>query len=559
MEKILDNNYYDLIINNVSIPMYASGDNITMLNFRHSLLHIPKTNSDPCNLGIYPYHSFPTLYVPTSTVSIEKSGIGTVQRNPFLGLFGRGVIVGVIDTGIDYRHQAFLYNDNTTRILSIWDQSIQGTSPPEGFTFGTEYKRELINLALRSDNPLSIVPSVDTNGHGTSIASVIAGKPNIEGTFSGIVPESELLVVKLKDAKQNLKEIFFVSDDILCFQESDIILGIRYLNAYAQSVSRPVVICIALGSSQEGHDGNGALSNYLNYLGRLPGIGLSVSAGNEGNNRRHYFNNTTQAPFYNDFELRVGEQDRLFSMEIWPYALGRLAVDVSSPNRESTQLIYPTIGSCRMFNFIFTPSVIWVNNFIFEEETGDQLILLRFRDPLPGVWNIRIQSTENEPISFHTWLPSGDIISNETFFLNPNPDTTITSPGNGLHQLTVTAYNQFNDSILIESSRGYTRNGLVKPDIAAPGYQLPCAIPGPGNQYGTITGTGAAAAHTAGAIAMIMEWAIPRGNYTSMTGYDVNRLLIRGARREVPAVYPNNVWGYGQLDVNNLFRRLTNI
>jgi subtilisin family serine protease len=557
LEKVLDNDYYDLMINNVSIPMYDTGDNITTLNFRHSLVHVLKTNSDPCNLGVYPYHSFPTLYAPTSTISIEKSGIGTVQRNPFLGLFGQGIIVGVIDTGIDYQHQAFLYNDDTTRILSIWDQSIQNGPIPEGFTFGTEYRKEIINLALKSDNPLSIVPSVDTNGHGTSIASVIAGKPNAEGTFSGIVPESELVVVKLKDAKQNLKEIFFVPNDTVCFQESDIILGIRYLISFAQSVSRPVVICIALGSSSGGHDGSGALSNYLNYLGRLPGIGLSVSAGNEGNDRRHYFNNTKEPPFYNDFELRVGERDKMFSMEIWPYALGRFAVDISTPNRESTQLIYPTIGSCRMFNFIFTPSVLWVNNFIFEEETGDQLILLRFRDALPGVWSIRIQSIDNEPISFHSWLPSGDLLSNETFFLTPNPDTTITSPGNGLHQLTVTAYNQFNDSILLESSRGYTRSGQVKPDIAAPGYELPCALPR--NQYGSITGTGAAAAHTAGAIAMILEWGISRGNYTSMTGYDVNRLIIRGARREGANVFPNNIWGYGQLDVNNLFRRLTNV
>jgi subtilisin family serine protease len=557
LEKILDNDYFDLIINNVSIPMYASGDNITTLNFRHSLLNIPKTNSDPCNLGTYPYHNFPTLYVPTSTISIEKSGIGTVQRNPYLGLFGQGILVGVIDTGIDYQHHAFLYNDNTTRILSIWDQTIQNGPIPEGFTFGTEYKKEIINLALKAENPLSIVPSVDSNGHGTSIASVIAGKPNADGSFSGVVPESELVVVKLKEAKQNLKEIFFVPESTLCFQESDIILGVRYLISYAQSVSRPMVICIALGSSSGGHDGSGALSNYLNYLGRLPGIGLSVSAGNEGNNRRHYFNNTTAPPFYNDFELRVGERDKSFSMEIWPYALGRFAVDVSTPNRESTQLIYPTIGSCRMFNFIFTPSVLWVNNFIFEEETGDQLILLRFRDALPGVWSIRIQSIDNEPISFHSWLPAGNIISNETFFLNPNPDTTITSPGNGLHQLTVTAYNQLNDSILIESSRGYTRSGLVKPDIAAPGYQLPCATLR--NQYGTITGTGAAAAHTAGAIAMILEWGFSRGNYTSMTGYDVNRLIIRGARREGAGTFPNNVWGYGQLDVTNLFRRLTNV
>ena len=143
------------------------------------------------------------------------------------------------------------------------------------------------------------------------------------------------------------------------------------------------------------------------------------------------------------------------------------------------------------------------------------------------------------------------------FFLIPNPDTTITSPGNGVSQLTVTAYNQFTDSILPESSRGYTRTGLVKPDIAAPGYQIPCAVPG--NQYGTATGTGAASAHAAGIIAMVLEWGITKKNYTTLTGYDVNRLIIRGAQRSASDVYPNNVWGYGIINVNNLFKRLTNL
>ena len=556
MEKILDNDYYDLIINNISIPVYGS-ENITMINFRHSLLHIPAAGSTPCLLGEYPYHNFPTLYTLNSTISIEKSGIGAVQRNPFLNLTGRGIIIGIIDTGIDYRHEAFLYNDNTTRILSIWDQTIQSDNPPADFTFGTEYSRESINIALRSDDPLSIVPTTDPIGHGTSIASIIAGRENPENSFSGIVPEAELVVVKLKEPKPILKEIQFVSPDVICYQESDIMLGLRYLEEYAQKANRPLVICIALGSSQGGHDGTGALSNYLNYLARLTGIGISVSAGNEGNDRRHYFKSITEPPFYDNIELRIGENDPAFFMEIWPYAPGRISVDVSTPNRESTQPVTPTINSCRKFDFIFTGSTIWVNNFTFEEETGDQLVLLRFRNPLPGVWNIRVQSIDNESLSFHSWLPSGDIISNDTFFLNPNPDTTITSPGNAPSQLTVTAYNQFNDSILIESSRGYTRNGLVKPDIAAPGYQIPCALPG--NLYGTMTGTGAAAAHTAGAIAMILEWAIPRGNYTSMTGNDVNRLLIRGAARDSSIIYPNNIWGYGRLDVNNLFRRLTNI
>jgi len=196
-----------------------------------------------------------------------------------------------------------------------------------------------------------------------------------------------------------------------------------------------------------------------------------------------------------------------------------------------------------------------VNNIIFEEETGDQLILVRFQNIVAGTWNIRVGSTESEGFSYHAWLPSGNLISNETFFLNSSPDTTITSQGDASHPLTVTAYNQLDGTILNESSRGYTRLGLVKPDLGAPGYQLPCALPD--FRYGNATGTGAAAAHAAGVAAMVMEWAYNKGNYTSVTGYQVNRLLIRGAGRNPANVYPNNIWGYGQLDAENMFRQLT--
>ncbi|WP_200801293.1 S8 family peptidase [Clostridium sp. Marseille-P2415] len=554
MVKALDNNYYDLIINNVLASTYAT-DSITYLNERHSMLHLPAGNVNPCDIGRHPYHSFPSLFTLTSTVSLEKSGVATIQRNPSLALFGLGVLVAVIDTGIDYQHPAFRNNDGTSRILTMWDQTDQSGTIPDTFTFGSEYSREQINTALSSENPMSVVPETDTNGHGTAIASILAGTPNEDGSFSGVVPQADLVIIKLKEAKENLKRIFFVPESALCYQESDVILGIRYAVTVSGQLNRPIVICLALGTSQGGHDGKGATSSYIDTLSLLPGYGVSVSAGNEGNAQRHYFNATAAAPYYHDIELRVGNNDTMLSMEIWSYSPARLSIDVSSPNRESTQPVFPSLNQCRRFGFIFTQTIIYVNNIIFEEETGDQLILLRFQNLLPGVWYLRVQNPENEPFSFHSWLPSGDLISNDTFFLNPNPDTTITSPGNARHQLTVTAYNQLNDSILTESGRGYTRSGEIKPDIAAPGYQIPCAVPG--NQYGTATGTGAAAAQAAGIIAMAFEWAIVRGNYPRITGNNVNRLLISGAIRSPSNTYPNNIWGYGQIDVNRMFERFT--
>ena len=555
MNKVIDENYYDLIINNNIVPSYDTGDNITYINDINSILHVYNDRNDPCDLGRQPYHRFPSIFTLESDLSLEKSNIGKVQRTPYLGLYGLGVIIGIIDTGIDYEHPAFRHNDGSTRILNIWDQSIQDGKVPEGFTFGSEYSSEQINIALKTANPLELVPTRDTNGHGTAIASIIAGKVSAGDSFAGVVPDSEIVVVKLKEAKRNLHDIFFISEDAVCYQESDILLGLRYLITISQQLKRPLAICVALGTSQSGHDGRGATTSYLDFLSRISRIGIAIPAGNEGNAQRHYFGNASSSLRYEEFELRVDEKDKLFWMEIWPDPLARLAVEIITPTGESTKYIYPSKDNCVENNFIYSKSVVWVNNITIEEETGNQLILVRFRDPIPGVWRFRVDNIEEEAFSFNVWLPNGGLISRDTYFLNPDPNTTITESGNGKNLLTVTAYNQETDSILLQSGRGYTRSGVIKPDIAAPGYNLSCALPN--NRYGTLTGTGAAAAHTVGIIAMILEWAVVRGNYTSITGSNINTLIIRGARRKDILVYPNNIWGYGEIDAYNLFIKLS--
>ena len=557
MGKILDNNYYDFIISNLVVPSVGIGDDITLLNDRFSLLHVSKKNRQPCDLGQNPYHVFPSLYTPTSTIVPQASSEGNPMENTDLVLLGQGVIIGIVDTGVDYRHPAFMNNDKTSRILSIWDQTIQDGEPPQGFTFGTEYTKADINDALLYENPLSVVPSTDTIGHGTAIASIAAGTPNKDHNFSGLVPNAELAVVKLKEAKQNLKMIFSVPEDKLCFQESDIVLGIRYLAGIGQRLKRPVVICIALGSSQGSHDGRGVLGSYLENLVQQPDLCVSISAGNEGNNSRHYFNQTMSTPYFNDFQLNIAGIDRQFSMELWAHIPGRLSIEISAPDRETIPPVNPTFSECQKFVFQSSQSVVWVNNMLFEREGGDQLILLRFENPLPGIWYFRIRNLENESFSFHSWLPNGDLISNGTFFLNSNPDTTITSPGNSRRTLTVTAYNQLTSNILDTSGRGFTRSGLVKPDIAASGYQIPCAVPE--NQYGTLTGTGASAALAAGACAIIFEWSQGKGNFTYISGEQVSRILMRGAQRNPAYNYPNNIWGYGQLDMYHLLERVSQI
>ncbi|QOV19510.1 S8 family peptidase [Blautia liquoris] len=555
MEKILDEQYYDLVVNNSSLTPDLSA-NITPINERESILHVYRGNTtDMCTVGKYLYHNFPTFLTLTSLISLNRSGVQSIQSNPYLALFGQGVLVGFIDTGITYQHPAFLHSDGSTRIARIWDQTIQDGPPPLNYTYGTEYTAENINLALESDSPLSVVPSTDTNGHGTAVASVAAGSIDEENSFSGVVPESDLLVVKLKEAKQNLRELFLVPSEAVCYQDSDVMLAIRYLVSTASLLNRPLVICIALGSSQNGHDGEGSTNTYLDYLTQSPQIGVSCAAGNEGSNRRHYYGSVTAPPYQDEIELQISARDTMFSMEIWSNSPAVLTVEIISPLGESTQIIYPRINNCSVYTFTRSQAVVWVNNYLLEQESGSQFILIRLRNPNEGVWSFRVQNINNENYTFHSWLPSGDLISNDTYFVQSSPSTTITSPGNAEHVMTITAYNQNNDTILLNSSRGYTRTGIVKPNLAAPGFELTCAVNSGG--YGSYTGTGAAAAHAAGIMAMLFEWGIVRGNYTQVTGNDISNLLMWGAQCTISSIYPNNIWGYGTIDLQNLFDKLS--
>ena len=554
MNKILDNGYYDFILSNSLVPSCALSENITKLNDEHSLLHLAQTDMQACNLGLHPYENFPSVYTLTSSICTEKPGTASLSYQSVLNFMGLGIVIGIIDTGIDYRHPAFQYHDGTTRILSIWDQSDQTGKPPAGFDFGSEYTKNHINTALKSSLPLTIVPVTDTSGHGTAIASIVAGSRNDEHSFTGVVPQSKLAVVKLKEAKDNLKQIYFIPECSLCYQESDIMLGIRYLLNLAAQLNRPLILCITLGSSQGGHDGRSPLSSYLDQIVRKPRMSAVIAAGNESGSKRHYYCYSHIPPYCSSFDIKIGKDDRMFSMEIWPFPTGRISIELYSPDCEIVSSLYTSVNTCQKFSLSCGQSSVWINNIILEGSTGDQVILVRFNNPLPGIWHCQVKSEGNEPFSFHCWLPSGNLISPDTYFYHSDSVTTITSPGDARFPLTVAAYNQFNNSILNESGRGFSRFGEILPDVAAPGFKIPCALPE--NQYGTLSGTGAAAAHAAGAAAMIMEWGFIRGNHTTITGVMANRMIIRSANRDNACFYPNDMWGYGQIDMLHLFDQI---
>lgn len=554
----------------------------------YSIIYTPLDTVLPISLRRYSYYSVPGLFSLLDSSSMEVSGITSTFASPALGNRGRGVLIGLIDTGIDYTNPLFQNPDGTTRISSIWDQSlpedrdilppgVPDRYPGSGASYGTEYTREQINEALASDTPLALVPSTDTNGHGTFLAGIAAGGSLPAQDFTGAAPESELVVVKLKPAKQYLRDFYLVRSDAEAYQENDIMMGIKYLRVEAYRLKKPMVILLGLGSNLGSHEGTSPLSITLQDISRSLGAATVIAAGNETGLGHHYEGTIPSGQEFDDVEIRVGqpESELGFVVELWASTADTYSVGFISPSGETISRIPIIAGNETSIPFLLEPTVITVNYQLIESGSGKQLIFMRFQAPTTGIWKIRVFNTQYLTGLFHLWLPSQGQISDETVFLTPNPYTTITLPGNTASPITVGAYNHLNNSIYIHSSRGYTVGGLIKPDIAAPGVNVSGPAVGrgigsagmaPGRGIGsagtamvpmtTRTGTSVAAAHVAGAVANLLSWGIVEGHNITMSEASIKAYLIRGAKRNPALTYPNREWGYGALDLYETFLRL---
>jgi subtilisin family serine protease len=557
--QIYSKDYADLLFVSSDYNIFNNLPNATIqvINYFFVVARIPVSEITDRSLVEFGYSAMPTLFGTISEDSLESSGILRLRNIPNFNLRGSGVLIGVIDTGIDYTNPIFRYADNTTKIAAIWDQSINSQNYPPSTGYGTEFTREQINLALQSDDPLSIVPTTDDTGHGTMVAGIAAGNEVPESGFFGVAPDAELVVVKLKPAKPYLKEFFRVPSDVLCFQENDIISGIDYLVQFAVNMNRPIAICLAIGTSQGAHDGRGNLSSYISLQAEHAQVGMVVAAGNEGNARRHYFGMIDPSLGYNTVELSVGENESGFAMELWGNSPGLFSIDILTPSGEYVPQIIPRLNEVREITFIFEQTRILVDYQIIESQSGDQLILMRFTNPSAGIWRFNVYARSKLSTSFHIWLPMQGFISNNTFFLKSDPYTTILSLGNASSPITVTAYNVQDDSLYIDASRGYTRTGVIKPEIAAPGVSV--IAPTLDQGFASVTGTSVSAAHTAGVTALLLEWAVVRQVRPNINTIEIKVFMIRGAHREIDNQYPNRDWGYGILDVYNVFDALRRI
>lgn len=532
------------------------GTTFQAVNEIFGILYVPLENTGELEITGTSYNSIPKCYTYMDMEAAGASGITRLHDHPYLKLRGKGTAVAVIDSGIDYQNEVFR-NAGGSRIAYLWDQSLEEESDMGAakVPYGRLFRKRDIDLALDSENPFSIVPSRDTNGHGTALAGIAAGNMVQGENFTGAAPEATLIIIKVKPAKQYLRNFYLYPPEAEVFQEDDVMMAIAFAIRLAKEMGVPLSICVGIGSSQGAHLGTNALSQYVDYVANFSQVSVSVAAGNEGNTRNHSTGIFSQEREKIVTELRVAEREQGFTMEFWGEPPEIYELSIQSPTGEILE-VSSSIGSrTQELSFVFVETKVYVNYILIERQTGYSLVYIRFFHPASGIWKIFTQGKNKQNVQFHMWLPVEGLISQDTYFLEPSPYTTVTAPGDARNSITATAYQHRDGSIYIAAGRGYTPNGMVTPHLAAPGVNV--KVPLVRGGFGIRSGTSISAAQTAGIAALLFEWAIIRDNQPFFTGSSVKYYLQRGARREENMQYPNPEWGYGRVDLYHTFELLT--
>ena len=465
-----------------------------------------------------------------------------IQSKPY-NLTGKGSLVAIIDSGINYTHKDFRNEDGTTRIAYIWDQTIDG-NPPKGFSSGTLYTRDDINKALSNENPFSVVQTNDTLGHGTAVAGIACGNGRASNNlYKGIASESDIIVVKLGEKG---RESFA--------RNTEIMRAIKFILDSSIELNMPVAINISFGTNEGSHTGSSLFETYINDMSNIWKTSIVVATGNEGSTS-HHFREIVKTK--ENIEVEISLDNNLPSLYIVMFKnfVDIFDVKLIAPNGMETGFINNTI---KRGEFSLGDATLYFNSgdpVPYTLEQGMFFELIAIRNSLPsGIWKIVVSGVNVVDGKFDIWLPVTEVSSKDTKFLKPNVDTTLTLPSTANNVITVGGYNNLLNAMSDFSGRGFTRNNMVKPDLVAPSENVTTTSNNLG--YDTFSGTSIAAPFVTGACAVLMEWGITNRNDLLLYGQRLKAFLRLGAKRKDTLTYPNKEWGYGSLCTLNTLKYL---
>lgn len=448
------------------------------------------------------------------------------------GLTGKGVLVAVIDSGIDIFHEDFRNEDGTTRILYLDDQIT-----------GKTYERQEINEVLRGENNSDGIGSLslDTSGHGTAVAGIAAGNGRASGgLYRGAAYESELIIVRLG-----------IPDTAGFPRTTELMRGMDLAVRKALELGRPMAVNLSFGNTYGSHDGGGLLERYLDSLAQMGRFVFVTGSGNEGDSGGHARTEILPGRI-TEVRLSVGTYETGFGVQIWKNYEDGMRIFLRDPSGGTEIELVPVRGTDRirageteLLVYYGEPSPFNAAQEIYIEFVPEKTYVER------GIWTFRFLGTGEEENSVDLWLPSSAAVGRNTAFLEPSPDTTLTIPSTAFRPITVGAYDSRTGTYAPFSGRGDTRiYEAQKPDLAAPGVGI--MAPDRDGGYSLVTGTSFAAPLVTGAAALLMEWGIVKGNDPYLYGEKVKAYLRKGAKR-LPSeqVYPNPRLGYGALCVSD--------